>query len=76
MRAGFDHARQTGPALEKAYQFVLWLVPTVEKFPRSQNSYWATGSLASVSDPKLGVSYQDVGIALRVIAGPQLAAAR
>jgi hypothetical protein len=32
-----DGARQNGPALEKAYQFALWLVPTVEKFPRSQN---------------------------------------
>jgi hypothetical protein len=31
-----DHAKQTGIALEKAYQFTLWLVPTVEKFPRSQ----------------------------------------
>ena len=31
-----DHARRTGRALEKAYQFVLWLVPTVEKFPRGQ----------------------------------------
>ena len=31
-----DHARQTGPALEKAYQFTLWLVPTVQKFPRDQ----------------------------------------
>ena len=29
-------ARRTGPALEKAYQFVLWLVPTVGKFPRTQ----------------------------------------
>lgn len=28
--------RRYGPALEKAYQFVLWLVPTVEKFPRTQ----------------------------------------
>ena len=36
MRASHDNARQTGPALEKAYQFVLWLVPTVEKFPRGQ----------------------------------------
>ena len=25
-----------GPALESMYRFVLWLVPTVEKFPRSQ----------------------------------------
>jgi hypothetical protein len=28
--------RQTGPALEAMYRFLLWLVPTVEKFPRSQ----------------------------------------
>ena len=26
----------TGPALEAMYRFLLWLVPTVEKFPRSQ----------------------------------------
>jgi len=25
----------TGPSLEKMYQFLLWLMPTVEKFPRS-----------------------------------------
>lgn len=31
-----DNARQTGPALEKMDQFLLWLVPTVERFPRSQ----------------------------------------
>ncbi len=30
-----DNARSTGPALEAAYRFVLWLIPTVEKFPRS-----------------------------------------
>lgn len=29
-------ARRTGPALEAMYRFTLWLVPTVEKFPRSQ----------------------------------------
>jgi hypothetical protein len=29
-------ARHTGPALEAMYQFMLWLVPAVEKFPRSQ----------------------------------------
>jgi 23S rRNA-intervening sequence protein len=28
--------KQTGPALEAMYRFILWLVPTVEKFPRSQ----------------------------------------
>jgi hypothetical protein len=31
-----DHGRRTGPALEATYRFILWLVPTVEKFPRSQ----------------------------------------
>ena len=31
-----DGPKQTGVALEKAYQFILWLVPTGEKFPRSQ----------------------------------------
>ena len=31
-----DNARQTGPALEAHRQFLKWLVPTVEKFPRSQ----------------------------------------
>lgn len=28
--------RQTGVALEACYRFLLWLVPTLEKFPRSQ----------------------------------------
>jgi hypothetical protein len=31
-----EGARRYGPALERAYQFVLWLVPTLDKFPRSQ----------------------------------------
>lgn len=29
-------ARSGGPALEAMYQFLLWLIPTLEKFPRSQ----------------------------------------
>ncbi len=29
-------ARHTGPALDAHYRFLLWLMPTVEKFPRSQ----------------------------------------
>ncbi|MGH1351222.1 MAG: diversity-generating retroelement protein Avd [Methyloligellaceae bacterium] len=29
-------ARRTGPALEAHYQFLLWLVPAVESFPKSQ----------------------------------------
>ena len=31
-----DNARRTGPALEAHRQFLLWMMPTVEKFPRSQ----------------------------------------
>lgn len=31
-----DNARRTGPALEHMQRFVLWLIPTVEKFPRNQ----------------------------------------
>ena len=31
-----DRARTTGAALESHYRFILWLVPTLERFPRSQ----------------------------------------
>lgn len=31
-----DRTRTNGPALEKMYQFLLWLIPTVAKMPRSQ----------------------------------------
>jgi hypothetical protein len=31
-----DNARRTGPALERMQGFLVWPVPTVEKFPRSQ----------------------------------------
>jgi hypothetical protein len=31
-----NNARRTGPALEAHYRFLLWLIPAVEKFPRSQ----------------------------------------
>jgi hypothetical protein len=31
-----NHARRTGPALEAMYRFLLWLIPTIDKFPRSQ----------------------------------------
>jgi hypothetical protein len=31
-----DIARRTGPAVEAHFQFLIWLVPTIEKFPRSQ----------------------------------------
>ena len=31
-----DRARETGPALEAHYRFILWLVPMLEGFPRRQ----------------------------------------
>ena len=31
-----DGARETGPALELHYRFILWLVPTLDHFPRAQ----------------------------------------
>ena len=30
-----NNAKRTGVAVEAHYQFLLWLLPTVEKFPRS-----------------------------------------
>jgi hypothetical protein len=30
-----DNSRRTGAAIEAHYQFLIWLVPTIEKFPRS-----------------------------------------
>jgi 23S rRNA-intervening sequence protein len=30
-----DHSRRTGAAIEAHYQFLLWLLPAIEKFPRS-----------------------------------------
>lgn len=31
-----DAARRTGPALDATYQLLIWLIPRVDKFPRSQ----------------------------------------
>ena len=31
-----QNARRTGPAIEAHFQFLQWLVPAVEKFPRDQ----------------------------------------
>lgn len=29
-------ARKSGPALEAMFRFIVWLIPTLDKFPRSQ----------------------------------------
>ena len=31
-----NNARRTGPALEAMYQFMLWVVPTIDDFPRAR----------------------------------------
>jgi hypothetical protein len=31
-----DNARKTGAAVEAHFQFLMWLVPAIERFPRSQ----------------------------------------
>ena len=35
-RTNTNGARETGPALEAHYRFILWLVPVLERFPRGQ----------------------------------------
>ena len=35
-RATKDGARETGPALESHYRFIIWLVSVLDGFPRSQ----------------------------------------
>ena len=35
-RVRADRSRETGPALESHFRFLLWLIPTVERFPRGQ----------------------------------------
>jgi hypothetical protein len=32
-----DNSRRTGPAVEAHFQFLMWLVLAVEKFPRTQS---------------------------------------
>lgn len=36
MRNSRNRTRSTGPVLEMHYRFVLWLIPTVERFPRNR----------------------------------------
>jgi 23S rRNA-intervening sequence protein len=31
-----DNARKTGAAVEAHFQFLMWMVPAIEKFPRTQ----------------------------------------
>ena len=31
-----DNARKTGAAVEAHFQFLIWLVPAIEKFPRTR----------------------------------------
>jgi hypothetical protein len=46
-----DNARKTGPALEAHFQFLMWLVPAVEKFPRTQKFRVVLGVRADLRLP-------------------------
>ena len=35
-----DHSKPTGPAVEAHYQFLLWLIPTIERFPKRALSHY------------------------------------
>ncbi len=50
MRPIPDNARGTGPAVEAMYRFILWAVPTVEKFPRGQKFLLADRMQATALD--------------------------
>jgi hypothetical protein len=50
MSMAADNARATGPALEATYRFALWVIPTVEKFPRSQRFLLGDRIQAAVVD--------------------------
>jgi hypothetical protein len=39
-----DNSKRTGAAIEAHYQFLAWLVPTIESFPRATSSRSATAS--------------------------------
>jgi hypothetical protein len=36
MSSAANNARRTGPALEAMYQLLLWLIPTIDNFPRAR----------------------------------------
>ena len=50
-----DAARQTGPALEKMYQLALWLVPLIEKLPRSHKFTLGDRVQSAALDTLLGL---------------------
>ena len=52
-------SRQTAPVLEKTVQFVLWLVPTVEKLPHSQYFLLGIFRVNSKKDQKPTLSAVD-----------------
>ena len=64
-----DNARRTGPALEATYQFLLWLVPTLDKFPRQQKFV-----LGDRIETRTGSVFTDVRWAQKQYTGPGLAA--
>jgi hypothetical protein len=46
-----EAGKQSGISLEKAYEFMLWLMPTVEKFPPRQK--FLVGDRIQAPGPRL-----------------------
>jgi hypothetical protein len=40
------NARKTGAAIEAHFQFLIWLAPAIEKFPRSQKFLLGTAPIS------------------------------
>lgn len=40
-RSASERARRSGPALAAMFRFLLWLIPTLDKFPLSQKFLFA-----------------------------------
>jgi hypothetical protein len=76
-----DNSKRTGAAVEAHYQFLIWLAPAIEKFPRSHKfttgdriesgiKRGATGgNVASSQGPRMGNSKDEVN---RPVAAPPL----
>ena len=47
-----DNSKRTGAAIEAHYQFLAWLVLTIENFPRATNSLLATASRSPRSNAR------------------------
>lgn len=62
-----SNARKTGPSIEAHFQFLLWFIPAVEKFPRDQKFLLGDrmqNIAADVLEALIEATYQRVARAL------------